>query len=382
MRRASCVAAGVAALGLLLCGPSGTSPVAPVHASGSAVGSAAQAPETFAARIAALSEPGGYFDTDNLISNETSYLQVIPALEEAGLEGGAYVGVGPDQNFSYIAQARPSIAFIIDVRRDNLLLHLLFKALFELAETRVEYLRLLFARPPPPHVEEWRSASVNQLVDYVDGDGIARKVDAMPNPFVEEVIKGFGVPLSAEDLETIQRFHRTFIDRGLSLKFETTGRPPQSQYPSYRELLVQKDPLGRPQSVLASEEAYAFVRSLQRRNLVVPIVGDLGGPSALAAIGKALAARGEHLSALYASNVESYLFTDGKFATFVKNLATLPRSNRSLIIRSVFGSYARLPPQSGSGAGNGSISTVQRIDELLEGHAAGKFRSYGGLVSQ
>ena len=84
-----------------------------------------QAPATFAARIAQLSEPGGYFDTDNLISNERSYLHVAPALRNPSLRGGAYVGVGPDQNFSYIAQIRPSIAFIVDLRRDNLLLHLL-----------------------------------------------------------------------------------------------------------------------------------------------------------------------------------------------------------------------------------------------------------------
>src|SRR5262245_49129514 len=36
-----------------------------------------------AALSAQLSEPGGYFDTDNLISNETSYLQVADRLAEA-----------------------------------------------------------------------------------------------------------------------------------------------------------------------------------------------------------------------------------------------------------------------------------------------------------
>ena len=81
---------------------------------------------------AAASEPGGYFDTDNLISNESSYLQVVPELRRAGISGGAYLGVGPDQNFTYIAEIRPAIAFIVDIRRDNLLLHLLFKALFQL----------------------------------------------------------------------------------------------------------------------------------------------------------------------------------------------------------------------------------------------------------
>ena len=92
---------------------------------------------SFADEIARLSEPEGAFDTDNLISNERSYLEVVPALLASGASGGAYIGVGPDQNFSYIARIRPSVAYIIDIRRDNLLLHLLFKALFALAPDRV-----------------------------------------------------------------------------------------------------------------------------------------------------------------------------------------------------------------------------------------------------
>src|SRR4029450_6324161 len=93
---------------------------------------------SFAARIERLSEANGDFDTDNLISNERSYLEIVPAWRKAGITGGAYIGVGPDQNFSYIAQVRPTIAFIVDIRRDNLLLHLLFKALFSAAQSRME----------------------------------------------------------------------------------------------------------------------------------------------------------------------------------------------------------------------------------------------------
>src|SRR5215831_19252840 len=80
------------------------------------------APTRFAAAIAQLSEPGGYFDTDNLISNESSYLQVLPELKQRNVRGGAYIGVGPDQNFSYIAEIRPSVAYLVDIRRDNVLL--------------------------------------------------------------------------------------------------------------------------------------------------------------------------------------------------------------------------------------------------------------------
>src|SRR5690349_737909 len=96
---------------------------------------------SFAGLVARLSEPAGYFDTDNLISNERSYLHVVPDLRAlAGRKRSVYLGVGPDQNFSYIAHLRPSLAILIDIRRDNLLLHLLFKAIFAESRTRVEYL--------------------------------------------------------------------------------------------------------------------------------------------------------------------------------------------------------------------------------------------------
>ncbi len=128
-----------------------------------------QATPSFASQIADLSEPAGYFDTDNLISNERSYLQVIPDLKRRSVRGGAYIGVGPDQNYTYIAAVRPAIAFIIDVRRDNMLLHLLFKSLFSLSRTRVEYLALLLGRTVPPDLNGWREAPIDRLVKYIEG---------------------------------------------------------------------------------------------------------------------------------------------------------------------------------------------------------------------
>ena len=61
-----------------------------------------------------LSDAGGYFDTDNIITNETSYLHALDALRKQGVHGGAYIGVGPDQNFSYIGRIRPAEAFIVE----------------------------------------------------------------------------------------------------------------------------------------------------------------------------------------------------------------------------------------------------------------------------
>jgi hypothetical protein len=333
-----------------------------------------QAPATFAARIAQLSEPGGYFDTDNLISNERSYLHVAPALRDAASGGGAYIGVGPDQNFSYIALTRPSVAFIVDLRRDNLLLHLLFKALFSMSETRVDYLSLLFGRPQPETLDPWRTADLDRIIAHVEGPRLAEPAVADLRARVDRTVKGFGVPLSDADFATINRFHRRFITAGLPLKFQTTGRAPQSYYPTYRELLLETDREGRRGNFLASESDFQFVRSLQQRDLVIPIVGDLAGPSALVGVGRLMASRGDRLAAFYASNVEFYLFADGRFPTFVQNLGQIPHTDRSVIIRSVFGAFGQSAP------GYYSSSLVQHVDELLRGYAAGRYRGYAELT--
>ena len=74
-------------------------------------------------------------------------------------------------------------------------------------------------------------------------------------------------------------------------------------------------------------------KSLQERNLVIPVTGDFGGPKALRAIGKYLHEHNGIVRAFYLSNVEQYLFMDGKSETFYGNVATLPLNDASVFIR-------------------------------------------------
>jgi len=330
----------------------------------------------FASAIATLSERGGYFDTDNLISNESSYLQVLPDLERRGVRGGVYIGVGPDQNFSYIVATRPAVAYIVDVRRDNVLLHLLFKAIFHESPTRIEYLSMLFGRTPPADLTAWRGAAVDRLAKYVD---TASKIDATAlHARLDRVVRATGVPLSADDLRTIAAFHQRFIDAGLSLRFQSAGRAPQWNYPSYGQMLVDTDGSGRQAHFLASEDGYRFLRDLQERDRVIPVVGDLSGPSALAGIGKAIAARGEKVTAFYVSNVEFYLFREDAFGRFVANLRRLPHTDNAVLIRSFFQRAPVMP----SRPDDNSVSQAASIDDLLRGVAAGRISTYSDLAGR
>ncbi len=334
-----------------------------------------QAATTFAGQIEALSERGGYFDTDNLISNERSYLDVVPELKKRGVRGGAYIGVGPDQNFSYIAAVRPDVAFIVDIRRDNLLLHLLFKALFSLSSTRVEYLAMLVGRPVPADGSpgSWKTAAVDRIVAQMEVPPLdARAIEALRTK-TDGAVTRTGVSLSREDRATIDRFHRRFIDAGVGLQFQSAGRPPQSHYPAYRDLLLAATPAGLKANYLASEDAFQFVKGLEDRDLVIPVVGDLGGSRAVAAIAEFLARKQLRLSALYASNVEFYLFSDGRFQSFAANLGRLPRAENSVVIRSVFGRFGW--PR------GGSVSQLHDVADMLSGLAKGRYRYYDELIS-
>ena len=106
--------------------------------------------------IETLSEPAGAFTlSENFVSNEPHFADTVRRLRASG---GAYIGVGPEQNFSYIAKLRPRIAFIIDIRRENLALLLFYKALFELSTDRADFVSRLFSRPRPPSSSRMRTS--------------------------------------------------------------------------------------------------------------------------------------------------------------------------------------------------------------------------------
>src|SRR4051812_12859278 len=77
-----------------------------------------------------ISEPGGYFRIeDNFTSNEMEVGQLFTMLRAANVGGDVYMGVGPEQNFTYIASIRPKMAFIVDIRRQAVMQHLMYKAM-------------------------------------------------------------------------------------------------------------------------------------------------------------------------------------------------------------------------------------------------------------
>lgn len=332
-------------------------------------------PAEFSGLISALSEPGGFFPSENLVSNETSYLHVMGTLDKLGTRGGAYIGVGPDQNFSWIARIRPEIAFIIDIRRDNLLQHLLFKALFLQARNRLEYLCLMTGTPPPADLVAWDDAEIVDIVAYVDSTNATPELMEGILARVHDTVLAFGHPLDVRDSANLRRIQLAFFEEGLGIRYSNRGR--WGFYPTWRQLILAEDLEGSRAGYLASEAEWRFVKDMQRRNMIIPIVGNLAGPYALKRIGDEIAGRGLVVSALYVSNVEQYLFQQGAFTRFGATVAGLPYADHSVIIRSYFrGGH----PQ--NVAGHRSTQILERIADFDRSFVQGVFRTYFDVVTR
>lgn len=331
---------------------------------------------TFGTLVARISESGGYFDTDNLISNERGYLKVVNALGTHGVRGGAYVGVGPDQSFSYIARIRPRIAFIVDIRRDNLLEHLLLRALVERSPTRVEFLAALFGRRAPADPDAWVSRSADDVLSFIDAAPSDSALVASLQVTVRDAVSSFGIGLSEEDLATIRHFHRAFIDAGPDLRFTSFGRAPRPYYPTYRQLVLETDLQGRQASWLSDASAYTRVRDLERAGRIIPVVGDLAGPHAVREMGRVMKEMNVRLSAFYVSNVEFYLWRDGRLGAWLANLATLPAADEAVVIRSYFPSFRRHHPS--AVPGYYATQILQPVTTVT----GGRFTDYWDLVTR
>jgi hypothetical protein len=354
-------------------------PAPPLRSDPALAAAVVRADTAFARTIERLSEPGGYFDSDNLISNEASYLHVLGRLREIGTTGGAYIGVGPDQNFSYIAHIRPRIAYLIDIRRDNLLHHLLYKAIFAHARNRVEFLALLTGRAAPDDAARWDDRDIADIVAYIDARPADRQRHQAAVERLRTTIRDFGVPLDRGDFETIENIHGAFHEAGLDLRFTSLGRGPRPYYPTLRQLLLETDRAGAKASYLANEADFRFLKSLHEAHRIIPVVGDLAGPHALRAIGDDIRRRGDSVSAFYTSNVEYYLMADGKFERFFDNLLSLPRGPHSVIIRSYF---SRGYPHPQSLPGYYSTQLIETLDAMVRTHAGGGLRTYFDLVNR
>src|SRR5437870_8799294 len=150
-----------------------------------------------------LSGEDGFFRSDNLLSNETSFQYVIPELLKTTKQGRVYLGVGPEQNFTYIAALKPAMAIIIDIRHGNLDVHLLYKALFELSKDRSEFVSRLFSRKRPTTLTA-KSTAREIFSAYLAADGSKEIYEENLKAVEDVLMKKHEFLLTSGDLEGIR----------------------------------------------------------------------------------------------------------------------------------------------------------------------------------
>jgi hypothetical protein len=280
--------------------------------------------------ITDFSEAGGQFPYENFVSNEVSYQDVISEAKRRTTPGGVYLGVAPEQNFTYIAAVQPKVAFIFDIRRQNLVELLMYKALFEMSPNRGEFVSRLFSRKPTSVIPT--TASATTLFNAF------QRVRPDPQLYQEtlqaikdRLVRQHQFQLTVVDLQKIDYVFKVFYNGGPSMDYGYASPTPNTLVPSYSLLMTGTDPRGQNSAFLASEDLYLYVRGLQQKNLIVPIVGDFAGPRAIKAVGKYLKDHNAAVSVFYISNVEDYL--QASWSAYRSNIQALPFEESAFFIR-------------------------------------------------
>ncbi len=340
---------------------------------------------TFWKLVTDYSEPGGYFRSDNFVSNEMAFQYVIPTLLQTTKPGGVYLGVGPDQNFTYIVALKPKLAFIFDIRRGNLQEHLLYKAVIEMSESRADFLSRLFSRPRPAGLD---TASADSLLKAYAAVPVS---DTLYQKNLKAIREWLTVhhhfALGDSDLAGIEYVYSAFSEAGPDLTYNFgNGRGNFRGYgrgsmPTYGDLMIQTDGQGSHRSYIASEANYRTLRQHELDNAIVPLVGNFAGDKAIKIVAAYLKEHHATVTAFYLSNVEQYLWCNGcdDGRRFFRNVATLPLDSASTFIRAVFnnGGYRGV---TGGGGMRGPTVLASMLDQL-KAFNAGQINSYYDVIA-
>lgn len=304
-----------------------------------------------------FSEDNGFFRSDNLLSNEIWFQTIVPNLVSALAPGGVYMGVGPEQNFTYIAALKPRMVFIVDIRRGNLHTQLMYKALFELSADRADFVSMLFSRKRPEGLVA--SSSAQDLFSAITGAPASEEIyQENFRKVTDHLTKTRPLPLPADDLAGIDYVYRNFHTYGPGINYNSSTNGGGGRAgTTYAALMTTTDGAGQTRSYLASEALFGVLKDLHTKNLIVPIVGDFAGPKAIRSVGKYLKDQRASVTAFYLSNVEQYLTQNGVWQAFCNNVANLPLTEQSTFIYSMGGGGR------GGGGGGGLNSHYRSMSE-------------------
>jgi len=196
--------------------------------------------------VAEFSEADGNFESDNFTSNEDGYQWVIPRLQEIASRADVYIGVGPEQNFSYIAALRPKLSFIVDTRRQNMLQMLFYKAVFEMSSDRAGFVSRLFSRARPSGLDA-ESTAEDLFAAFRKAQPDAGFFQENQRTIIDRLRNLHKFDLSEDDVGRIRYVAESFFKNGPDLHYVNPGQPNAKQ-PTYSDLMTSRDASGQNRS--------------------------------------------------------------------------------------------------------------------------------------
>ncbi|MFM7319838.1 MAG: hypothetical protein ACKO5E_23060 [bacterium] len=319
-------------------------------------------------------KPSGPASADNLMTNEDSIASVVDELDGKVPTGQVYLGVGPDQNFTLMAYARPAMSFIIDYRRKNQLLHFLHQALLQLSESRMEYLENFWARRFSGQQNHQKPLSAEAIMAGFEKAELDQKKLREVQEKVKAVIRLLH-DFSPDDLNEIAKIQARLAGPGPETRFLAL-----KMYPTIRQMITGPSRSGKPGHWLASDESYATVRQLSSSGHIYPITGDWsansrGNETVFSKLGAYLRREKRQVGCYYISDVEFFLFRSGRFSDYLANLGQLPWHPSAVVIRT----STREISHRERVAGQSSTTVCRPVQAFLEACHLGKINRWEDL---
>jgi hypothetical protein len=249
---------------------------------------------------------------------------MLPELTVLVAPGGTYLGVGPEQNYTYMVALKSKIGFLIDIRRDQMLQHLMYKALLEMSLDRPDFVGKLFSRKRPAQLTATSTVQeIFAVYARVGADGVLS--ESYSKEILNRLKNTHGFALTPKDEQRIRFIYAIFAREGV-VSFMSS-----QESPGYTANMIQTDRMGKNWSYLATNENFNWIRDMFAKNLIIPIVGDFTGPKAVRAVGRYLRDHGAIVTVFYVSNVEDYI--QQSWTPYTANIASLPIDPSSTFVR-------------------------------------------------
>jgi hypothetical protein len=218
-------------------------------------------------------------DTHYIQSNETRHDLFFSYIDGIG---GAYIGVGSDQNFTLMGRAQSEYAFLVDIDTRVVDLHAIYEVFIGACDTPAELVAKFEAGQGEASLAELDAA----LSDH---------------PNHRRIVGGF-----RSGRETVYRHLQRVIGRE-------------------RE--------GKPTSWLSDPEVYAHVKAMFATGRVRAMVGNLAGGASMKTAAAAAEALHTPVRVYYPSNAEEYFRYDKNYR---ENIRALPVDGKSVIVRTIY----------------------------------------------